>query len=104
MATLPDSEQFVRGSGKTDVRADGQNLTFGVIPSLEPKQTITWDIEAKAIRAGQVDFKATMTTRSTPNPAVKIEPTKLYGGDTGVQTNTNVAPPVNGQPNQPTNP
>ncbi|HEX4792698.1 MAG TPA: hypothetical protein VH370_02840 [Humisphaera sp.] len=104
MATLPDGEQFVRGTGKTDVRANGQNLTFGVIPSLEPKQTITWDIEAKAIRAGQVDFKATMTTRSTPNPAVKIEPTKLYGGDTGVQTNTNVAPPVNGQPNQPSNP
>jgi len=104
MATLPEGEQFVRANGQTDVRANGQNLTFGVIPSLEPKQSITWDIEAKAIHAGQVDFKATMTTRSTPNPAVKIEPTKLYGGDAGVQTNTNVAPPVNGQPNQPSNP
>lgn len=104
-ATLPDSEQFVRGGGKTDVRNDGQTINFGTIPTLEPKQTVTWDVTVKAVRPDQADFKATMTSDSTPNAAVKIEPTKLFGGTGDTQQKTNVAPeptrPNNGQPNNP---
>jgi len=91
-AVLPDSLQFVRGGGKTDVRNDGQNVTFGEIPSLEPKQNVSWDVTAKALRADQADFKATMTSDSTPSAAVKIEPTKLFGGTGQTQQKTNVAP------------
>ena len=91
-ATLPESEQFVRGSGKTDVTNDGRTITFGTIPTLEPKQTVKWDVEVKALRPDQANFKASMTTESTPNPAVKIEPTKLFGGANGTQTHTSVAP------------
>jgi uncharacterized repeat protein (TIGR01451 family) len=101
-ASLPDSEQFVRGSGKTDVSNDGQNITFGPIATLEPKQTYQWDVEVKALRPDQANFKANMTSDSTPNPAVKIEPTKLYGGSNEWQTHTNVAPEpprTNSQPN-----
>ena len=91
-ATLPDSEQFLRGSGKTNVSNDGQNITFGPIPTLEPKQTYQWDVQVKALRPDQANFKANMTSDSTPTPAVKVEPTKLFGGSTEWQTHTNVAP------------
>ena len=40
----------------------------------------------------QANFKANMTSDSTPTPAVKVEPTKLFGGSTEWQTHTNVAP------------
>jgi uncharacterized repeat protein (TIGR01451 family) len=91
-ATLPESEQYVRGSGKTDVSNDGQKITFGPIPTLEPKQTYQWDVVVKALRPDQANFKANMTSDSTPTPAVKVEPTKLFGGSTEWQTHTNVAP------------
>lgn len=91
-ATLPPSEQFVRASGGTEGRNDGQTINFGAIPDLAPKQTITWQIEAKALRPDEAKFQTTMTSQSTQNPAVKIEPTKLFGGTSGTETHTNEAP------------
>lgn len=91
-ATLPPTEQFVRASGGTEAHNDGRTITFGAIPELAPKQTITWQLEAKALQPDDAKFQATMTSQSTQNPAVKIEPTKLYGGTTGVETHTNEAP------------
>jgi uncharacterized repeat protein (TIGR01451 family) len=91
MATLPNSEQFVRASGQTDGRNEGQQVTFGTIPELQPKQTATWQVEAKALRADEANFEVTMTSQSTPKAAAKIEPTKLFGGTTGSQTHTNEA-------------
>ena len=91
-ATLPDSEQFVRAGGKTEATNQGQTVTFGAIPELQPKQTISWEIEAKATRPDEAKFQATMTSQSTQHPAVKMEPTKLIGGTTGTETHTNQAP------------
>lgn len=101
-ATLPESEQFVRSSGGTEGRNEGQTVTFGAIPELAPKQTVTWQIEAKALRPDEAKFQATMASQSTPKPAVKIEPTKLFGGTSGNQTHTNEAPdPARANPPQP---
>jgi uncharacterized repeat protein (TIGR01451 family) len=108
-ATLPASEQFVRTSGGTEGRNDGQTITFAAIPELAPKQTITWQVEAKAMQPDEAKFQATMTSQSTRNPAVKIEPTKLFGGTSGTETHTNEAPdpsranpPATSEPSQPT--
>ena len=90
-ATLPDGEEFVRAGGKTEAQHEGQTITFGTIPTIEPKQTVTWTVEAKALRPGDVKFQANMTTQGTPKAAIKVEPTKLYGGVGGTETHTNEA-------------
>ena len=97
-AILPDSEQYVRAGGKSSASNEGQTITFAPIAVIEPKQSISWDVQAKAMRPDQAQFKATMTTQSTPNTAVKLEPTKLFAGQGGTQTHTNEA-----QPQQPVN-
>ena len=93
-ATLPGSEQFVKGNGGTAVDAAGNNVTFGVIPDLAPKQVVNWDVEAKALQPADADVHVSMTSDSTKTPAEKIEPTKLFGDDTTNQQRTNEAQPV----------
>jgi uncharacterized repeat protein (TIGR01451 family) len=97
-AKLPEGEQYVRATGQSEATNDGQNITFGPIATLEPKQSVTWHVVAKALRAGDVEFQATMLSKSTPKAAVKIEPTKLYGVQGGTETHTKEAPapaPIN---------
>jgi uncharacterized repeat protein (TIGR01451 family) len=90
-ATLPDSEQYVSANGQTNVTNNGQTITFGPIDSLNPKQTASWTVRAKAVRPDQAQFKAQMTSQSTQTPAVKIEPTKLFAPQGGTETRTNEA-------------
>lgn len=104
-AALPQSLQFVRASGDTEAANNGQTITFGAIPVLQPKQTMTWQVEAKALKAEDTQFRANMVSQSTPNAAEKIEPTKLYGVQGGVETRTKQADapaPVNALPQTPT--
>jgi uncharacterized repeat protein (TIGR01451 family) len=91
-AMIPDSESYVRGEGDTGVTADGSTVAFGPVTTLAPKQVMHWMIETKAMKPDEAQFKVSMTSDSTTTPAVKIEPTKLFGGETGEQTKTNVAP------------
>jgi len=97
IATLPDSEKFVGiegANGQREGKVEGQTISLGAIPTLEPKQTISWDIKAKALRPGEAQLRVTMTSQTTTKPAVKIEPTKLIGGENNLHERTNEAPPV----------
>jgi len=97
VATLPDGEQFVGvegANGRHEAKVEGQTISLGAIPTLEPKQTMSWDIKAKALRPGEVQLRVTMTSETTTKPAVKIEPTKLIGAEGNLHERTNEAPPV----------
>ena len=96
-ATLPDSEQFVAlngSNGQREGKVEGRTITLGSIPTLEPKQIMTWDIKAKALQPGETQLRVTMTSETTTKPAVKIEPTKLIGAENNLHERTNEAPPV----------
>ena len=97
-ATLPASEQYVNGTGASSGNVDGQKVTFGAIPELGPKQTIAWDVEARAIKAEDTELHVSMTSESTKNPAIKVEPTKIYGAVIENQQRTNIAPAPTSQP------
>jgi len=75
---LPDSEQFVSGSGASDVTANGQTLTMAAVDTIQPKQTVTWRVEVKATKPDDARFKVNMTSQSLTKPATKEEPTRLY--------------------------
>lgn len=77
-AMIPDGEQYVSTSGPTQPTQDGQTLTFPVVGTLPTKQSVTWKVTVKAMRAGDVQFKTTATCDGT-GAAEKTEPTKLVG-------------------------
>ncbi len=77
-AVLPDNVQFVSVDGATPAQANGRTITFAPVPQLDPKQSATWKVTAKVLRAGDVQFKATAVSDSVRTPAQKIEPTRLY--------------------------
>jgi uncharacterized repeat protein (TIGR01451 family) len=78
VATLPDGEQYVNSDGPTQANAAGSTLTFSPLQNLSPKQTATWHVEIKALKAADVRFKVEMTSESCHEPAVKMEQTRLY--------------------------
>lgn len=90
-ALIPQGEQFIRASGQTDATNDRQTVTFAPVATLPPKQSVVWEVIAKAVQPQEVQFRATMTSQSTPQGSVKIEPTKLFGIQGGVETRTNEA-------------
>jgi uncharacterized repeat protein (TIGR01451 family) len=91
-AMLPDSEQYVSADGQTKASNDGRQITFGPIDTLQPKQRVTWQVTAKALKPDLAQFKANMVSQATPQAAAKVEPTKLYSVQNGNETRTREAP------------
>ena len=77
-ATLPDGEQFIKATGSSDATNSGQSITFAPVQSLAAKQSVTWEVTAKATKPADVQFKVTATSDTVKSPAEKSEPTKLY--------------------------
>lgn len=91
-ATLPESEQYVSANGGTEASANGRQVTFGPVDTLQPKQRVTWNVTAKALKPDLAQFQANMVSQATPQAAAKVEPTKLYAGQGGTETRTREAP------------
>jgi uncharacterized repeat protein (TIGR01451 family) len=96
-ATLPGELRFVRGGGASDVRAEGQNLTFAPLATLAAQQTVTWTVEAQAAAPGDVRFAVNMISDSLSQPVIETESTKLF--DARAPAN-----PQNPAPGNPANP
>ena len=77
-ATLPEGLAFVAAQGTTDVKAQGQKLTFAPVQSLAPGAVATWWVEARAQQPGMTQFRIELNAESLDNPAVEFEPTRLY--------------------------
>lgn len=77
-ATLPDGEEFVKAVGTTAGSGTGQTIHFAPIASLAAKQSVSWEVTAKAVKAGDVQFKVQATSDTVKAAAEKVETTKLY--------------------------
>jgi uncharacterized repeat protein (TIGR01451 family) len=82
-AVLPPELQFVRAGagGASNITAQGQNLTFGPVPTLASGATATWTIEVKALRPADARFYVEMNSSSLGRPAAETEPTRITTGD-----------------------
>jgi uncharacterized repeat protein (TIGR01451 family) len=78
VATLPEGEQYVSSAGASEGSLDGNKLTFAPVKILAPKQTVTWTVVVKAAKAADVRFRVDMTSDYLTEPAIKMEPTRLY--------------------------
>ena len=75
---LPAQEKYVSSTGPTKAAVAGQNVTFGKVASLAPKDQVVYKITVKAVAKGDVRFKVTMHTDQLALPVEHTEATHIY--------------------------
>ena len=78
VCNVPESQEFVFGSGTTAVQAQGRTVTMSTLPSLDGKAVATWRVMTKALRADDSRFKVEFTTDQFEKPIRREESTRLY--------------------------
>ncbi|MEN6308328.1 MAG: hypothetical protein ABFD91_11275 [Anaerohalosphaeraceae bacterium] len=75
---LEDSMQFVNAGGATTGSfADGV-VTFQALGSLAPKAKASWKVEVKSVKAGDVRFTTTLTSKQLGREVMETEATNFY--------------------------
>jgi uncharacterized repeat protein (TIGR01451 family) len=79
-ATLPKELRVTNSSGpnSTQARVEGDRVFFAPMDGLQPKQTFNYTIEAQALQAGDVRFRAELRSSSLAEPVVKEQPTNIF--------------------------
>ena len=75
---LTDSMEFVKSTGATKGTLDGNVLTFEALPALEPHAEAKWKVIVKALKPGDVRFKASITSEQLERPVDIFESTHFY--------------------------
>lgn len=79
VAELPESMEFVSGSGDTEVKADGRMITCAPLAELRNGAKATWTIKVKALSAAKdARTKWRFTSEQYPEPVTREESTNLY--------------------------
>lgn len=78
VCTLEDSQEYASSSGATEATVEGNVITFAPFAALEPKTTAEWHVVVKALKVGDVRFKATMTSDQLTRPVEETEATNHY--------------------------
>jgi uncharacterized repeat protein (TIGR01451 family) len=74
---LGDQFAFIEGTGDSEVTNDGTSFNFAPIASLEPGQTVSWTISAKAENAGYARLNLDMNSTATKRSISEQEPTRV---------------------------
>ena len=75
---LEDNMQYIKSSGASKGRLDGNVLTFEPLPELAPQGEAKWTIKIKAVKPGDVRFKAEVISEQLTKPVTLVEPTNFY--------------------------
>lgn len=78
VCTVPESQEFLFGSGSSKVQAQGRTLTMEVLPTLEGKATATWRVLTKALRPDDSRFRVEYSSDQFEKPIREDESTRLY--------------------------
>ncbi|MDH7600503.1 MAG: hypothetical protein QHH07_12870, partial [Sedimentisphaerales bacterium] len=75
---LDDNIDYLSCSGPTQGSAAGRTVNLGILRTLGPNEKTTWRVVTRALRAGPVRFKASLTSESLSRPVEETEATFLY--------------------------
>ncbi len=78
VCTLEENEQYVSSSGATRGTLQDNTVTFAPLPTLAAKAKATWQVNVKAVKAGDVRFTAVMDTDQLTRPVQETEATHIY--------------------------
>jgi uncharacterized repeat protein (TIGR01451 family) len=81
--------QVLNTDGPMKARIDGDRVIFPPVEALQPKQTLSYTVETKALQAGDVRFRVELGSGSLSAPVIKEESTSIYPPTNG----TGPAPP-----------
>jgi uncharacterized repeat protein (TIGR01451 family) len=76
--TLPDSEDFVSGTGASPVHAQDRAVTMDTLTTLAPKAQAVWRVTVKALKPDDARFKVFISSDQFEKPIRKDEATHLY--------------------------
>jgi uncharacterized repeat protein (TIGR01451 family) len=93
VATVPGELQVINSDGPTRAKIDKNQVLFPAIDALQPKQTVTYIIEAQALKPGDVRFRVELRSASLREPVIKEESTNIYVPPNGTGT-APAAPPA----------
>ena len=74
---LPGEVEYVDGNGPTEIKAEGQTLSLGVVKQLDPGKVVTWNLRVKAKTAKDVRTTASLDSDYLDAPVETTEPTRL---------------------------
>ncbi|MCK6500262.1 MAG: hypothetical protein L6Q38_12385, partial [Nitrospira sp.] len=75
---LPESQEYVSGSGATTVQAADRTITMEPLGRLEAKAEAVWRVVSKALRVDDARFKVELTTDQFQRPVEEFEATAQY--------------------------
>ena len=76
IATFPD--EVNPGAASNGGTVSGKTVTFPVVASLPLKQTLTYTIKGKGVKAGDARLKVEVTTAARQTPITELESTTVY--------------------------
>jgi uncharacterized repeat protein (TIGR01451 family) len=76
--TLPAEQDFVKGSGATEAKAEGKMVRFAPLASLAPRARAVWVLTVKGVKSGDVRFRVDMKTDQLDSPVMETESTRIY--------------------------
>ena len=77
-ATLEDSMQYIASAGPTTATVAGADVKFAPLASLAAGGKATWVVTVKAVKEGDVRFKAVMASDNRERPVTETESTYFY--------------------------
>ena len=75
---LEENLEYVSSSGATRGSIQNGGVHFAPLDVLEPKAKATWYVEVRAVKAGDVRFRARLQTDQLNRPVEETEATTLY--------------------------
>jgi len=76
--TLPESQEFVSGTGSSAVHAEDRTLSMEPLPTLDPKAEASWRVVVKALRADDARFEVALRTDQFTALITEDEATQQY--------------------------
>jgi uncharacterized repeat protein (TIGR01451 family) len=73
-----DTMQYISSTGAGSGNASGKSINFAPLAKLDPKAKATYKVTIKALKEGQVQFRAEASSDQITRPLVKVETTNFY--------------------------
>lgn len=74
----PASQEFVSSTGPSPARVQDDVITMEMLPTLEPKATVTWQVIMKAVKEDDARFKVELSADQYEKPIHEDESTRQY--------------------------
>jgi uncharacterized repeat protein (TIGR01451 family) len=75
---IPDKMQLKSAQGPTRFHDQGKEIVFEPLPKLVPRADAIFRVNVKALAAGDVRFKAQITSANLIEPVIEMESTRIY--------------------------